>query len=120
MKTGIRGPRGIRGRSETVKIPKALSPGEEAFAMHCRVEHLTPEREYQFHLLRLWRFDFAWPEKKIAVEVEGRGRHQSVSGFEADAVKYNAGECFVTRRIWFIPGKQSTKFWRCCNDPHTL
>jgi very-short-patch-repair endonuclease len=103
MKTGIRGPRGIRGRSETVKIPKALSPGEEAFAMHCRVEHLTPEREYRFHLLRLWRFDFAWPEKKIAVEVEGRGRHQSVSGFEADAVKYNAAAKMGWRVFRYTP-----------------
>jgi very-short-patch-repair endonuclease len=50
--------------------------------------------EYLFHESRRWRFDFAWPEKKIAVEVEGgvfiRGRHTRGSGFEKDAEKYNA------------------------------
>jgi very-short-patch-repair endonuclease len=71
-------------------IPKALSPGEEAFWLHCRAEKLDPLREYLFHPTRKWRFDFAFIPSKIAVEVEGRGRHQSFGGFEADAQKYNA------------------------------
>ena len=29
----------------------------------------TPE--YRFHPTRKWRFDYAWPENKIALEVEG-------------------------------------------------
>lgn len=37
------------------------------------------EREYRFHPTRKWRFDFAIPEHKIAVEVQGgiyiHGRH---------------------------------------------
>jgi len=53
-----------------------------------------PEREYRFDPTRRWRFDFAWPQYKLAVEVEGvtwaGGRHQRVSGYEADAEKYNA------------------------------
>lgn len=31
----------------------------------------APETEYMFHPTRKWRFDFAWPEKKIAVECDG-------------------------------------------------
>ena len=53
-----------------------------------------PEQEYRFHPDRRWRFDFAWPEYMIAVEVEGgtwtRGRHTRGAGFERDCEKYNA------------------------------
>ena len=52
------------------------------------------EREYVFHDTRRWRLDFAWPELKLAIEVEGGvhtgGRHVSAVGFEADCAKYNA------------------------------
>jgi very-short-patch-repair endonuclease len=54
----------------------------------------TPEREYRFHPVRKWRFDFAWPSERLAVEVEGgvwtRGRHTRGSGFVKDVEKYNA------------------------------
>lgn len=52
------------------------------------------EEEYRFHPTRKWRFDFAWPRERVAVEVEGgvfsRGRHVRPSGFIADCEKYNA------------------------------
>jgi very-short-patch-repair endonuclease len=51
-----------------------------------------PEREYRFHPVRRWRFDFAWPELKVAAEVEGgvyvKGRHNRGSGFVKDCEKY--------------------------------
>jgi very-short-patch-repair endonuclease len=75
-----------------MSIPKAGSPGEEAFLLHCRVEGLEPVREYTFHPKRKWRFDFYLPEIKLAVEVEGgmNGRHQRIGGFTGDCHKYNA------------------------------
>lgn len=46
--------------------------------------------------LRDWRFDFAWPEQKAAVEIEGgiwvRGAHVRGEHFESDARKYNAAQ----------------------------
>lgn len=51
-----------------------------------------PEREHGFHTTRRWRFDFAWPAHKIAVEVDGGqwlargGRHNT----DADREKMNA------------------------------
>lgn len=52
-----------------------------------------PEAEYEFHPSRKWRFDFADPENKIAIECEGgvytRGRHTRGSGFVGDMEKYN-------------------------------
>lgn len=50
-----------------------------------------PEREHRFHPTRRWRFDFAFPAFKVAVEMEGGGgRHHSFAGHHGDCDKYNA------------------------------
>lgn len=85
------------------EIPKEGSPGEEAFAFHCRVEKLTPKRELVFHHTRKWRFDFAFPEQMIAIEIEGRGRHQSFGGFDKDCEKYNAAAKQGWRVLRYTP-----------------
>lgn len=66
---------------------------EAKLMLHIRAHKLpTPEREYRFHPVRKWRFDAAWPEHKVAVEVEGgiytRGRHTRPAGFNEDSRKY--------------------------------
>lgn len=52
---------------------------------------VQPVREHRFHPTRRWRFDFAWPDAKVAVEMEGGaftgGRHNRGN---ADIEKYNA------------------------------
>ena len=52
------------------------------------------EREFRFDPDRKWRFDLAWEEHRIAVEIEGGiwngGRHTRPVGFHADIEKYNA------------------------------
>lgn len=64
-------------------------------ALHIRVSRLPePVREHRFHSSRLWRFDFAWPDHRLALEVEGgtasgHSRHSSGAGFERDCEKYN-------------------------------
>lgn len=68
---------------------------EQVLAYHILVLRLPkPEREYRFHKKRKWRFDFAWPDHKIAAEVEGgiwvKGRHTRGLGFLKDCEKYNA------------------------------
>jgi very-short-patch-repair endonuclease len=82
--------------------PKKLSPGEEAFALHCRAEDLSPVREYRFVPARMFRFDFAFVADKLAVEIEGGvwtgGRHLRGQGFESDCIKYN----WATRLGWRV------------------
>ena len=77
------------------KIPKAKSEPEERFLLAWRaLDGPPPEREYKFALPRQYRFDFAWPAAKIAVEIDGgihegagRGRHMRQGGYEKDAEK---------------------------------
>jgi len=78
------------------------SKAEEEFDFHLKALKLGPfKREFHFHPTRKWRFDFAWPELKLAVEVEGitsygknadgsmrLGRHQTAKGVEEDCIKY--------------------------------
>jgi len=51
------------------------------------------KKELRFIPDRQWKFDFAWPEQKFAVELEGavhaNGRHTRGVGFEEDCHKYN-------------------------------
>lgn len=61
----------------------------------CRQYDLPePVAEHRFHPSRRWRFDFAWPERKVAVEIDGgvwiRGRHNHPTGYLADMEKLNA------------------------------
>ena len=60
-----------------------------------RARNLPPlQTEYRFAPPRRWRFDFAWPDLKVALEVEGGtftgGRHVRGRGYENDCEKYNA------------------------------
>lgn len=51
-----------------------------------------PVREYRFHPTRQWRWDFAWPQFRIAVEIDGFGfGHQSLTGIARGHEKQNAG-----------------------------
>lgn len=49
--------------------------------------------EHRFHPTRRWRFDYCWPELKLAVEVHGgtytNGRHTRGGGFTVDREKMN-------------------------------
>lgn len=71
-----------------------LKPAEK-FAEKWRTHGLVggdPETEHRFDDDgRRWRFDFAWPDQRLAVEVDGLGYgHQAVVGMAADNEKQNA------------------------------
>lgn len=78
---------------------------EDVFASQCRSYQLPPfEQQLMFakaELGRQWRFDFAWRDYWLAVEIEGLvprkigreivagGRHGSIAGIKGDMQKYN-------------------------------
>jgi len=65
------------------------------------------QTEYRFHPTRRWRFDFAWPQKMVAVECDGiiwkacGGRHNT----DADREKINTAVSMGWRVLRFS-GKQ--------------
>lgn len=71
-----------------------------------------PELEYIFHETRKWRFDLAWPELKIALEINGgvwtNGGHNRAKGYIEDVRKQNAaiacGWVVVITLPEWIPG----------------
>ena len=86
------------------KLPAAESPLEALLEKQLKAANVTGYvREVTFHPKRKWRFDFAWPEYKLAVEVEGWGRHQRRGGFNKDAEKYNAA-LLLGWRVLRFPG----------------
>jgi very-short-patch-repair endonuclease len=87
-----------------------MSALEDAFAFQLRVSDLPePEREYKFakSMKRQWRFDFAFVEHKLAVELEGgifnshRSGHSSITGIKRDIEKGNAATMLGWRVLRF-------------------
>jgi very-short-patch-repair endonuclease len=76
-----------------------MSHLEDLMTLWLRSQKNMPpwETEYRFHPKRRWRLDFAWPDRKVALEIEGGnyagGRHTSGAGFEKDCEKYNEAAC---------------------------
>lgn len=73
-----------------------MSDAERALVTLCKYAGLPdPVLEYAFakESGRRWRFDLAWPDRKLAVEVEGgtwvSGRHTTGTGYARDLEKYN-------------------------------
>ena len=70
-----------------------MSKLEDQFAFQLKAIGISFERETRFHKTRRWRFDFSWPDKMIALEIDGgtwvRGRHSRGTGARADAEKQN-------------------------------
>ncbi|OPZ24002.1 MAG: hypothetical protein BWZ01_02999 [Deltaproteobacteria bacterium ADurb.BinA179] len=104
--------------------------GDLAAIIRC-LDIPEPVREYRFHPARRWRLDYAWPDFRLAVEIEGgvwiNGRHTRGRGFLGDLEKYNElamagwsllrftpgqvrnGEAVATLLRWFAPRHEGTK-----------
>ena len=72
-----------------------------------------PTCEFRFHPERRWRFDYAWPDDRIALEQEGgiwvRGRHTRGKGFMNDLAKYNCATALGWRIFRVTPNSLLTE-----------
>ena len=104
---------------------KTTEPGPDMFTRLVKSDlRLECVREFQFHPVRKWRFDYAIPEAKIAIEVEGGvfkersykgkdgfihttigGRHTSGVGFLKDMEKYNTATSLGWRLLRTTPDR---------------
>ena len=81
-----------------------MSAAEDAFMRAWEASPLPGAelvREHRFHPVRRWRWDFALPAIKLAVEIDGRGRHQTVQGVRNDCAKANAAVALGWRVLRF-------------------
>lgn len=73
----------------------------------------VPEREYWFarHIGRKWRFDYAWPAKRVALEVQGGtfipggGRHSRGATLRKEHEKLNHAAKWGWRILYCFPEK---------------
>ncbi len=56
----------------------------------CAAPELTKPMRAIGGWTRRWAFDFAFPCQRLAIEIEGQGRHQRYTGFRDDCAKYNS------------------------------
>lgn len=80
-------------KKTTKQVP--ISEPHDLFTVFCKSEvGYEPVREFRFHPTRKWRFDYAIPALKIAIECDGgvwsRGRHVRPQGYIRDMEKFNA------------------------------
>lgn len=72
----------------------------------------APLAEHRFHETRRWRFDYAWVEQRLALEVEGgafsAGRHIRPEGFLADCEKYSEAAALGWRILRVPPSALAT------------
>lgn len=68
---------------------------------------LEPEPEFRFDPTRKWRFDFAFLDSKVALEVQGGlftgGRHSRGAALLKEHEKLNAAACAGWRILYCIP-----------------
>lgn len=89
-------------------------PETDIFTIICKSDlRVECVKEYKFHPTRKWRFDFAIPEYKIAIEIDGGvwnyGRHNRAQGYLADMKKFNAAASLGWIVLKFTPDEQYSR-----------
>ena len=109
----------VRTGGSTVPLPKISGPEEKLWLF---LKHGHPDewvREFKFHPTRRWRFDFALPYMRLAVEVDGlvygddKGGHQTAKGYENDRTKDLEAQCLGWQILRVTPKmiKTGLAFW---------
>jgi len=98
----------------------------KSLVLQCLVARLPPPNvEHRFHPVRRWRFDLAWPDRLLYVEVDGGtwvgGRHNRGAGYERDCEKLNSAAELGWRGLRFttkmVKDGRAINAIRQCLDP---
>lgn len=104
------GPVKVKRTFGPVKVKPAPKTAEDEFgerlALHPALKGAEFVREHRFHPERKWRFDYAFLGPKLAVEIEGQGRHQTYVGFRGDCEKYNSAVLHGWRVLRFVAAER--------------
>ena len=91
-----RSTRTSRSSGLTCQTVPRVNKGEEAFGFWCRALRLpSPQRNYRFHPKRRFEIDYAWPEYRIGIEIQGGifipagGAHSRPMNIIRDMTKHN-------------------------------
>src|SRR3972149_1959540 len=82
----------------------------------CDPNFPLPTPEFVFAKPRRWRFDWAWPDHEIAVEIEGNAWHVSGGGRhmqDSDLEKYNTAAFMGWRVMRYSPGMLKKDPYKC-------
>lgn len=118
---------GVRRRpaSQRGRTKAAVSHVPERDYPHVTFQALDVPKavpEYRFHPTRRWRWDWAWPEEMVALEINGGifnyGRHNRATGYLRDMEKLREAACLGWRVVGCTPqeltiGKAAELVKRC-------
>ena len=103
---------GVKRAKKGVKTPKKAQNDMFTFCIKQKIG-VECVREHRFHPDRLWRFDYAIPSLRIAIEIDGgvwiNGRHNRASGYLGDMEKFNAAATLGWVVLKFTPQEQYTR-----------
>ena len=103
----------VTTRAKKTRQTKPQTPKTDFFTLLCRSDlKVECVKEHKFHPTRKWRFDYAIPEHKIAIEIDGgvwtQGRHTRPQGYLNDMEKFNAAAAMGWVVLKFTPDTQHT------------
>lgn len=89
-------------------LPQEIPWATKKFLATCRgAGILEPQPEFRFHHERKWRFDFAWVEAKVYLEVQGgiwqNGRHSRGAALLKEWEKLNTATAMGWRPLFCQP-----------------
>lgn len=72
------------------KAQTTKSKAEQLLLADLIAAEIPPVVGHMFHGERAWRFDLSYPPLMLAIEIDGRGRHQREKGEREGCEKHNA------------------------------
>lgn len=92
LETGKPEEKKMRGKAKSTEPEEKGELGMTIYAI-CQNGGIAFQREYRFHSARRYKFDWALPELKIAIEYEGlnsdKSGHSTLVGYTKNCEKYN-------------------------------